>query len=150
MYEFPEDTPLYLLIGLNENRVADCNWHSVLVKRKWNEYLKQQIAMCRCSLHKDTNTNSISIQWNQRDALSVTFNKNQWPLYVSSITCWSSGDVTRAVLGILRACYVSWLHHGWSSTSTLYMFGALLAHYKEALHKRHVVCSVRVLSAALG
>jgi hypothetical protein len=31
-------------------------------------------------------------------------------LHVSSITCSSSGGATQAALGILRACYVSWLH----------------------------------------
>jgi hypothetical protein len=32
---------------------------------------------------------------------------------VSSITCSSSGGATQAALGILRACYVSWLHQDW-------------------------------------
>jgi hypothetical protein len=32
------------------------------------------------------------------------------PLHISRITCSSSGGVTQTALGILRACYVSWLH----------------------------------------
>jgi hypothetical protein len=40
MYEFPEDRPQYLLIEVNGNRAEDCNWHSALLKRKLNEYLK--------------------------------------------------------------------------------------------------------------
>jgi hypothetical protein len=31
-------------------------------------------------------------------------------LYVSSITCSSSGGAAQMTLGLLRACYVSWLH----------------------------------------
>jgi hypothetical protein len=38
------------------------------------------------------------------------------PLHVSSITYSSSGGATQAALGILRACYVSWLHKVWSVT----------------------------------
>jgi hypothetical protein len=32
-------------------------------------------------------------------------------LHASSITCSSSGGTAQIALGILRACYVSWLHH---------------------------------------
>jgi hypothetical protein len=53
---------------------------------------------------------SIPVQLNQRDALFIQFIKNNGPLYVSSITCSSSGGVTQTALGILRACYVSRLH----------------------------------------
>jgi hypothetical protein len=35
--------------------------------------------------------NSISVYWNQRDALFIQFIENQRPLHVSSITCSSSG-----------------------------------------------------------
>jgi hypothetical protein len=31
-----------------------------------------------------------------------------------SITCSSSGGATQAVVNILCACYVSWLHQDWS------------------------------------
>jgi hypothetical protein len=31
-----------------------------------------------------------------------------------SLTCSSLGGVTQTALGILRACYVSWLNQNWS------------------------------------
>jgi hypothetical protein len=31
------------------------------------------------------------------------------------MTCSSSGGAAQTALGILRACYVSWLHQGWSA-----------------------------------
>jgi predicted outer membrane repeat protein len=49
-------------------------------------------------------------QLNQRDALFIQFIKNSGPLRVSSNTCSSSGGGAQAALGILQACYVSWLH----------------------------------------
>jgi hypothetical protein len=52
---------------------------------------------------------STSVQRNQRDPFSIQFIKNEWPLHVSNITCLSSRGATQAALGILRACYVSWL-----------------------------------------
>jgi hypothetical protein len=47
----------------------------------------------------------------------------------------SSGGATQTAIGILRACYVSWLHQGWNS------------HPQEVLHKRHLVYCMRVMSA---
>jgi hypothetical protein len=47
--------------------------------------------------------------------------------YIACVLCqlaapgleWnSSGGTTQTALGILRACYVSWLHQGWSGTGT--------------------------------
>jgi hypothetical protein len=38
------------------------------------------------------------------------FIKNYGSLHVSSITCSSSEGSKQAALGLLRACYVSWLH----------------------------------------
>jgi hypothetical protein len=32
MCGFPEDTPQYLLVELNENRAAHCSWYSPLLK----------------------------------------------------------------------------------------------------------------------
>jgi hypothetical protein len=61
---------------------------------------------------------SVSVGWNQSDALFIQFNENQEPLYVSSITCASSGGTTQAAFGILLA-YVSWLWHGCSETATV-------------------------------
>jgi hypothetical protein len=55
-----------------------------------------------------------SAYWNQRDALFIQLIENWGPLHVSSITFSSSGGATQAALGILRACYVSWLHLDWS------------------------------------
>jgi hypothetical protein len=66
---------------------------------------------------------SSSVQWNQRDALSIQFIENWEPLHVSSITCSSSGGFAQLELGILRACYVSWLHPGaanWRNTHAVY------------------------------
>jgi hypothetical protein len=57
---------------------------------------------------------SISVWWNQRDALFIQFIKNEGPLHVSSVTCSSSGGYAKTTLGILHACYVSWLHQGCS------------------------------------
>jgi hypothetical protein len=37
----------------------------------------------------------------------IKVTENQGPLYVSSITCSSSGDDTQTAVGTLRACYVS-------------------------------------------
>jgi hypothetical protein len=48
---------------------------------------------------------SISVKWNQRDALSMQFVVNKRPLHVSSITCSSSGGAKQTAFGILRAYY---------------------------------------------
>jgi hypothetical protein len=58
MCGFPEDTPQYLQMKLNENRAGDCNWYSVLLELKLNEYLKPKDEIC-CSLLKNSNINSI-------------------------------------------------------------------------------------------
>jgi hypothetical protein len=41
---------------------------------------------------------------------------NYGPLHISSITCLYSGGSARTTLGVLRACYVSWLHQDWGGT----------------------------------
>jgi hypothetical protein len=51
------------------------------------------------------------------------------------------------VLGILRACYVSWMFLFNSLRfKGPYMFRALLAHPQEVLHRRHLVYCVCVMS----
>jgi hypothetical protein len=45
------------------------------------------------------------------------------------------------LLDTLHICNISWLR-----VKGRYMFRALLAHSQEALHKRHLVYSVRVVS----
>jgi hypothetical protein len=40
------------------------------------------------------------------------------PPHVSSITCSPSGGPAQATLGVLRACYVSWLHQDWRGQLT--------------------------------
>jgi hypothetical protein len=62
---------------------------------------------------------SISVYWNQHDALFIQFIDSQRPLHVSSITCSSSGGATQTAFGILRAYNVSWLWHGFSVTATV-------------------------------
>jgi hypothetical protein len=52
---------------------------------------------------------SVSVSRNQRDAIFIQRIKNFGPLHVSSITCSSSGGAWQAALGILSACYISWL-----------------------------------------
>jgi hypothetical protein len=49
---------------------------------------------------------STSVQWNQRDAHFIRV----LTINVTSITWSSLVGATRAEVGILRACYVSWLH----------------------------------------
>jgi hypothetical protein len=87
-------------------------------------------------------------------------------MHVSSITCSSSGVAAQTALGIMRACYVSWLHKVWS-VHTIYqisetnviqflfnllrikdlcIFRALLAEPQEALNKGHLLYCVRVVS----
>jgi hypothetical protein len=61
------------------------------------------------------NNGVLPVQWKQRDAISIQFIKNQGPLHVSSITCSSSEGAIQTALGILRACYVSWLLPGLES-----------------------------------
>jgi hypothetical protein len=46
---------------------------------------------------------SVSVQWSQRDALCIQFIENQRPLYISSITCPSTGGATQTAFGILRS-----------------------------------------------
>jgi hypothetical protein len=65
------------------------------------------------------------------------------PLHVSSISCSSSRGAKQTAFGILGAYNVSWLWHGC-------MFRALLAEPQEALHKRHLVYCVRVMSVDCG
>jgi hypothetical protein len=54
---------------------------------------------------------STSVQLKQRDALLIQLIKNKGHLYFSNITCSSSEAAAQRAFGILRACYVSWLHH---------------------------------------
>jgi hypothetical protein len=58
------------------------------------------------------------------------------PVYVSNITCSSSGGSKQVALSILRACYVSCLHQDWSGT------GAANWHSTHAIYQ--------VCSASLG
>ena len=50
----------------------------------------------------------VSVQQNQRDEHFIQFIKNQEPLYVSSVTCSSSGGATQTTLGILGACDINY------------------------------------------
>jgi hypothetical protein len=73
---------------------------------------------------------------------------------MSSIICSSSVGVTQAAFGILRVCYVSWLHQH-SETNVmhflfnllrikgLYMFRTLHACLQEAINKRHLVLQLQ-------
>jgi hypothetical protein len=82
------------------------------------------IATYNLTLHVSLTVHqSISVQWNQRDALCIQFIKKYWPLHVSSITCSSPGGTTQTALGIMRACYVSWLYQdgvaNWRNTQAI-------------------------------
>jgi hypothetical protein len=63
---------------------------------------------------------SISVYWNQRDALLIQLIENQRPVHVSSIIYSSSAGATQTVFGtcVLRAYNVSRLCHGHCNRAT--------------------------------
>jgi hypothetical protein len=62
----------------------------------------------------------IVYQYSETNVMNFSFNfiKNDGPLHVSSATCSPLEFAAQTAVGILRACYVSWLHQDWSKTST--------------------------------
>jgi hypothetical protein len=68
------------------------------------------------SEHPWTDFYEIWCQYSETNVMHFLFNllRIKGLENVPSITCSSSGDALQAALGILRACYVSWLHqvHG--------------------------------------
>jgi hypothetical protein len=61
--------------------------------------------------NKKNNSNSV-YQYSKTNVMHFLLNLlRTGPLHVPSINSLSSGGHAQTAVGILRACYVSWLHH---------------------------------------
>jgi hypothetical protein len=75
-----------------------------------------------------------SLKWNQQDALLFSLLKIKSLYMFSSINCSSSGGALLTALGILHACYVSWLQQGWSGSTVWHLPVLLSCHHHQHRH----------------
>jgi hypothetical protein len=75
----------------------------------------------------------INHQYSETNVMYFLFNLLRINASTPCFVHYSSGDATQAALGILRACYVCWLHQDWSGTP-------FLVHY-DARSMNELICS---------